>query len=130
MLDLLGDASFLVMPSIWYETFGHTIMEAYAKGTPAIASRIGALAELVDHDRLGLLFEPGAATDLAAKVREFLARDAAVTQRMRRAARDEFTNKYMAKRNYQLLMDVYADAAEVSRHKMSRKSKRRVLATP
>jgi len=44
-----GEAACLVMPSIVYETFGRTIIEAYAKGTPVVASRLGAMAELV-HD--------------------------------------------------------------------------------
>jgi glycosyltransferase involved in cell wall biosynthesis len=47
---VVARATFLVMPSIWYETFGrHTIMEAFAKGTPVIASRAWARwAELVE----------------------------------------------------------------------------------
>jgi glycosyltransferase involved in cell wall biosynthesis len=128
VLSLLGGAAFLVMPSIWYETFGRTIIEAYAKGTPAIASRIGALAELVEHGETGLLFEPGSAADLAAKVRDLLAADPAILQRMRQAARGEFERKYTAGRNYQLLMNVYGDAADVSRRKLATKSPRRTAA--
>ncbi len=122
VLALLGDATFLVMPSIWYETFGRTIIEAYAKGTPAIASRIGALAELVKHGDTGLLFEPGSATDLAAKVRDLLAADPAILQRMRQAARGQFEHKYTAETNYQQLMGIYGDAADVSRRKKADKS--------
>ncbi len=38
----------LLMPSLWYETFGRTIAEAYAAGTPVAVSRLGAMAELVE----------------------------------------------------------------------------------
>ena len=69
VLTLVGDATMLVMPSIWYETFGRTIIEAYACGTPVIASNLGAMAELVVDGETGLLFAPGDADDLAAKVR-------------------------------------------------------------
>ncbi|MBL7042540.1 MAG: glycosyltransferase, partial [Pirellulaceae bacterium] len=47
VLDLIGDARFLVFPSICFETFGLTTVEAFAKGTPVVASRLGAMQELV-----------------------------------------------------------------------------------
>ena len=83
-MSLMGRASFLIMPSIWYETFGRTIMEAYAKGTPVIASNLGAMAELVQHGRTGLHFQTGDAEDLAAKVRQ-LTSDPLQLSRMRQA---------------------------------------------
>lgn len=110
VLALVGEAACLVMPSIWYETFGRTIIEAFARGTPVVASRIGALAELVDEGRTGLLFEPGNAGDLAVQVRRLLA-DPASLARMRREGRRVFQQKYTADRNYRLLMDLYERAA-------------------
>jgi glycosyltransferase involved in cell wall biosynthesis len=58
-------ARFLVVPSLWFETFGLVVGEAMSHGIPVIASRIGALAELVEDGRTGLLFSPGAADELA-----------------------------------------------------------------
>ena len=46
-LELIGHARLLVMPSVWYETFGRTLIEAFAKGTPVLASRMGAMCEIV-----------------------------------------------------------------------------------
>lgn len=109
VLALVGDATMLVMPSIWYETFGRTIIEAYATGTPVIASNLGAMAELVVDGETGLLFAPGDAADLAAKVRS-LASDTVRLSAMRRAARLEFKAKYTAESNYRLLMDLYSRA--------------------
>jgi glycosyltransferase involved in cell wall biosynthesis len=54
--------------SIAYETFGLVVIEAFDCGTPAIVSRIGALAELVRDGETGLLFEPGNPRDLADKL--------------------------------------------------------------
>ncbi len=68
VLQQLHAATCLVMPSVWYETFGRTIVEAYAAGTPVIASRLGAMEELVVHQETGLLFEPGSASALAEAV--------------------------------------------------------------
>ena len=66
MLSILGEAAALVVPTLAYETFGRTIMEAFAVGTPAVAARCGTTPELVDHRRTGVLFEPGNAGHLAA----------------------------------------------------------------
>jgi glycosyltransferase involved in cell wall biosynthesis len=109
VLALLGAAACLVMPSIWYETFGRTIIEAYAKGTPVVASRLGAMAELVHDGRTGVLFEPGNPEDLASKIRA-LFDDPARLIRMRHAARREYEEKYTAETNYEMLMAIYAEA--------------------
>jgi glycosyltransferase involved in cell wall biosynthesis len=61
-------ARFLVVPSIWFETFALVAGEAMSHGIPVIASRIGALQEVVDDNRTGLLFNPGDADDLAEKM--------------------------------------------------------------
>jgi glycosyltransferase involved in cell wall biosynthesis len=44
------------------------LVEAFCNGLPVIASRLGALAELVEPGRNGLLFEPGSARDLARRI--------------------------------------------------------------
>ena len=107
--DLIGDATCLIMPSKWYETFGRVIIEAFAKGTPAIASNIGAVAELVEHGRTGLLFEPGNAADLAKKV-QWLINNPNELYKMRQEARLEFEAKYTVEKNYRKLIDIYETA--------------------
>lgn len=47
----------LLAPSLYYETFGLTILEAFVHRTPAIARDIGALAEIIDATGGGKLFE-------------------------------------------------------------------------
>ncbi len=106
---LMGEAQFLVFPSKWYETFGRVAVEAFAKGTPVIASQLGAMAELVDPGRTGLLFEAGSADDLAAAVDWATANPHALAQ-MRQAARQEYEAKYTALENYHRLMDIYQRA--------------------
>lgn len=110
---LMGDAMFLVFPSKWYETFGRVAIEAFAKGTPVVAANIGAIAELVDAGRTGLLFQPGNADDLAAKVCWLLDNPTTIAQ-MRQEVRIEFEAKYTAEKNYQRLMDIYTQAQAAS----------------
>lgn len=107
-LEIVGNASCLVFSSDWYETFGLVTVEAYAKGTPVIASNLGAMGELIDHGRTGLHFEPANPDDLAAKVKQ-LWNDPGARLRMRRAARAEFETKYTCDRNYEMLLGVYEE---------------------
>lgn len=103
---LMGEATALVFPSEWYETFGRVAAEAFARGTPVIAADLGAMAELVEHGRTGLRFRPGDPDDLAAKV-EWAWTHPSELAAMRPAARAEFEAKYTAERNYELLMEIY-----------------------
>ena len=104
---LMGNAQALVFPSEWYETFGRVAAEAFAKGTPVVAANIGAVAELVEDGRTGLLFTPGDSGDLAAKI-EWVSAHAGRLAKMRCEARREYEAKYTAARNYQALMDIYS----------------------
>jgi len=62
---LLSDVDALVVPSLVWETYSIAAHEALACGVPVIASRVGALPEVVRHGENGLLVEPGSAYDLA-----------------------------------------------------------------
>jgi len=109
VLDIIGNANGLIMPSIWYETFGRTIIEAFAKGTPVIASRLGAMQELIDDGSTGLLFKPGDANDLAAKVRQLIGHNE-LRQSVRIAARREYERRYTADPNHEMLLEIYRQA--------------------
>lgn len=107
--QLMGAAKFLIIPSEWYETFGRIVIEAFAKGTPVIAANIGAIAELVDHGRTGLLFNPGDSSDLTSQVDWALCHPEQLAL-MRDEARAEFETRYTAERNYRRLIEIYARA--------------------
>ena len=64
---LRGQAFVTVVPSR-YETFGNTAAEALAMGCPVIASAAGGLPEIIQQDRNGLLFSPGASEELAERI--------------------------------------------------------------
>lgn len=69
---LMRDAELLVLPSLWYEGLPMVMLEAFACGTPVVASRIGALPEFVEDGRTGFLFTPGDADELAERIRDAL----------------------------------------------------------
>lgn len=113
VLERIGSARCLIMPSTWYETFGRTLIEAFARGTPVIASRLGAMAELVADGRTGLLFRPGDADDLAACLRR-VGREEVAYQQMRVAARAEYLEKYTAETNHRRLIEIYEEAIRLA----------------
>jgi glycosyltransferase involved in cell wall biosynthesis len=108
--DLMGSATVTVFPSELYETFGRVAIESFAKGTPVIASRIGALAEIVSDRRTGLLFETGNFEDLADKL-AWCFQHPQELKAMRRVAREEYELKYTAAANCKRLMECYELAA-------------------
>jgi len=109
IFELMKSAAFLVVPSIWYENFPRTIVESFACGLPVIASRLGALAEVVKEGQTGLLFDPGQASDLAAKL-SWAEANPLEMLRMGRNARKEYENLYSPQKNYEILRDIYAQA--------------------
>lgn len=77
----LSSAQALIVPSRVHETFGLVALEAMIHRTPVIASRVGALPELV-HDHVnGLLVEPGDAYSLQQAI-EGIARTPSAVSRM------------------------------------------------
>lgn len=87
------------------------VLEAYACGTPLIASRIGSLDEVVVEGKTGLKFEPGNPYDLANKVNKLI-KDRDQLTAFRHNARALFEKKYTAGHNYEILMDIYQHAIE------------------
>jgi glycosyltransferase involved in cell wall biosynthesis len=108
-LAAINNAKFLVFSSEWYENFPVTIAEAFACRTPVIASRMGAMQEIVEDGRTGLLFNTGDPADLAAKVRWAWSHPDEM-QKMGEAARQEYETKYTAEKNLPILMEIYQRA--------------------
>jgi glycosyltransferase involved in cell wall biosynthesis len=102
----LHRAQFLVFPSEWYEPFGRVLIEALAAGLTVIAARIGAVEEIVEHGRTGLLFEPGQADELVQRV-DWLRSHPAEAAQIGRRARQAYLERYTAERNYERLLELY-----------------------
>jgi glycosyltransferase involved in cell wall biosynthesis len=105
----IANAEFLVMPSTGIESFGLAAIEAFACGTPVIASRHGGLREIIDHGRNGLLVAPGNADELADAIAYAVANPLQM-RRMGLEAYQTYLARYTPERNYAMLMDIYHQA--------------------
>jgi glycosyltransferase involved in cell wall biosynthesis len=76
-----------IAPSVCFETFGNTLVEAFRQGTPVIARRIGPFPELVTHAGGGELFDD--ANDLRTALHRFAA-DRAYRDRLGAAGRRSY----------------------------------------
>lgn len=111
VLDELGSATALIVPSRWYEGFPMAVVEAFARGVPVIASRLGSLGQIVEDGRTGLHVRPGDPDDLARAV-SWAADHPVAMREMGRRARQVFEERYTAAANYPQLMAIYASALE------------------
>jgi glycosyltransferase involved in cell wall biosynthesis len=102
----------IILPSICYETFGLTLAEAALWGKPVICSRIGGLPEIVEDGVTGLLFQPGNAHDLQAKVR-YLWERPELCERMGQAGREKALCEFSAHKYYKNLMAIYEKAMQL-----------------
>jgi glycosyltransferase involved in cell wall biosynthesis len=62
--EVFGEIDVLIVPSIWYENSPLAVHEAFLSRTPVITSNAGGMAELVRHEKSGLLFKMGNSASL------------------------------------------------------------------
>jgi glycosyltransferase involved in cell wall biosynthesis len=82
---LYSGAIALVVPSVGYEVFGLVLLEAFARGTPAIVHDLGALPEIVEESGGGLVYRTTA--ELVQALRS-LQRDRELRDRLGEAGHD------------------------------------------
>lgn len=97
-----------IVPSVWDETFGLTAAESMAYGKPVIASRIGGLPEVVDHQVNGLLVEPKSVDSLRQAI-EYMHAHPQVAAAMALAARDKVVTRFSRDIYYRNMLNVYRE---------------------
>ena len=111
VMRIAADARLVAVPSVSVETFGRSVIEAYAAGTPVVASDIGSISENVIDRKTGWLVEPGNAEVLAASIQNALS-DERILSIYGNAARDYFESRFTAESNYNAMMRIYQEAIE------------------
>ena len=98
-----------ICPSIWYEGAPLTIIEAFATGTPVIASRLGSMAETITDGFNGLHFTAGDADDLCKKIELFI-KETEQHSMFYKNARQTYLEKYHEDIHYNAILKIYDDA--------------------
>ena len=109
----IANARLLVLPSEWFEGLPMVLIEAFAHGTPVIASNIGSLSAIVQHGDNGMLFEMGNSYSLFNAVRNVWMMEGEL-EHLSAGARITFDTLYSEEYNYVKLMNIYKEAIAVN----------------
>lgn len=105
-MELIAKSKFVIVPSICYECFPRTIVEAFSVGTPVLASNLGNMKHIIKNNETGLLFNPGNPEDLKNKA-QYLIDNPKECERLGKNAYREYKTKYTPEKNYERLMEIY-----------------------
>ncbi len=111
--ELLWASDIFAMPSL-NEGLGVAALEAMASGLPAIASAVGGLREVVEHDITGILVAPGRADEIGSAI-SWLAKSAELRANMGAAARAHAENKYSMDSMAERTLELYRAALKKTR---------------
>jgi len=108
LAELYRRATVFVMPS-YYETFGISCLEAMAFRVPVVATRAGALPEIVEHDRVGLTVAPGDPSALGEAICDLL-RNPELRRRFGSAGRERVLSQFTIEAVRNLMITGYERA--------------------
>jgi glycosyltransferase involved in cell wall biosynthesis len=105
----LQGAAFTVLPSEWYENLPFAALESFAAGRAVVATRIGGLPEIVNHNRTGLLVppnDPPALAEAMARLWKDRLNAIAMGQRARQVAAERYSLETHITRTLSLYTDL------------------------
>ena len=105
---LMKRAEFLILPSLWYEGFPMTIVEAFSCGTPVLASDLGGMKAIIEEGVNGRKCAAGDARELAERINTMFNSEELIM--MRAAVHNGFESDYSESFNLKLLLDIYKKA--------------------
>ena len=103
-----------ILPCNWFEIFGMTNIESFINGKPVIASNIGGIPEIVEHNVNGLLFEPTNVVQLKECILTYWNNPQLAIEHGRNGYQKAIT-QYTEEKHYNELMKVYEETINESR---------------
>jgi glycosyltransferase involved in cell wall biosynthesis len=107
--ELFRKADCFILPS-HAEGMPITILEAFALGLPVVATRVGAVPEVIEHDKNGLLVEPGDVDGIAGALSR-LAASSELRKRLGKAGLEDAKRRFSAERWVEELRMIYTEVA-------------------
>ena len=112
IIQKLKKAKALIFSSVWYETFGLTIIEALSTATPVIAPNIGSPNEIIQDTINGLIYQVGDANSIQKGIETILENKEKYKQ-LCIHARKSYEDFYTPEKNYQDLLQIYKNAVSI-----------------
>ena len=112
LYEFYRNCRFVVLPTLFYETFGMCVVEAAMFQKPSLCSKIAGLSEVVRDGVTGLLFRPGDMVDLTEKAQRLWNRPE-LCLLLGQAARRKALEECSPDRHYERLMSVYERAVRL-----------------
>lgn len=109
-------ARVLLIPSLCFEGFPLSIVEAFSFGVPVIASRIGGIPEIVDGGIVGELVNPGDVEAWCDAILKFSENPDGL-ESMGENALQKHRSQYSPERNVEILLSVYRQAMSIAAHR-------------
>jgi glycosyltransferase involved in cell wall biosynthesis len=106
--DVLRKTDIFVLPS-FAENLPMSILEAFAAGAAVVATPVGAVPDVITHDRNGLLVEAGDVDGLASALRRLIA-DRDLRNALGAAAKQDHAERYNIESYIARLEDIWIDA--------------------
>jgi glycosyltransferase involved in cell wall biosynthesis len=106
--NYISDAIAVILPSEWYENQPMSIIEAFSHGTPVIASDMGGISEMIEHDQTGYLFPAGDSDSLKNIIQNLLS-NSGKSSGLGVLARKQALSKYNSELHIATLLGIYTD---------------------
>jgi glycosyltransferase involved in cell wall biosynthesis len=109
--EYMQGASALIFPSVWYETFGMVVIEAFSAGVPVVASDLGNIKNMITDGINGLRFKVADHTDLMKKIEFFEGLTGEELDTYSQNARNTYLKHYSPEANAIQLLALYQSVA-------------------
>ena len=102
-------ASFIVVPSIWYENCPYSVLETQAIGKAIIGANIGGIPELVQNEKNGFIYKYDDVNELKEKMKK-LFNDKELANEFGKEAQKNAKNDYDEEEYYKKIINLYNKA--------------------
>ncbi|MEQ9297723.1 MAG: glycosyltransferase family 4 protein [Cyclobacteriaceae bacterium] len=109
-IKYLRKSKALIFPSICYENFPMTILEAFGNGIPVLTNSIGSHGAIVEHQTNGLHFDLNDTETISKAIS--LAADPSVNERLSTQAYEDYNLQFSSEKNHDRMLSIYMNAIE------------------
>lgn len=121
MQDYIKKARFIIVPSICYDNFPYSILEAQVMGKPVIGAKIGGIPELIEDMKNGLLYEYNDINGLTEKI-DMLFKNDNLLHSMESNLKERAEEKYSKEKYYNSIIKIYQNLLVEGKLKWQKKN--------